>query len=303
MSRPERLAEVRGARDIAELWRALPAAVLRYPAPTSGVDLGQLSDSLRTRAWRDHCTSPGPYSCAEQGRDCAAAAGGCRADALFPMSLGGGARSWRMATLYFQWWPSLGALHLIALGDTACAELGWAARLLRERHGLNNPEHLPVNSFGDLEPRGANRWRLRIVTPWVVSKGTPSTAAPPEAAAVTRELWKSLVARAHKFTALCAREPIWQRLGGHLVHHLADRLLPIELAVEQVGLEVITDATARSVSNGQGFTEVSWIGEVTLRAGPALWPWLGLLAVCGGGENADKGKGRVELWPLPHLES
>ena len=37
---------------------------------------------------------------------------------------------------------------------------------------------------------------------------------------------------------------------------------------------------------------------MVLRVEPAVLPWLTLIALCGGGENADKGFGGVELLPL-----
>lgn len=290
--------EVRGARDLAALWRTLPVAVLRYPASTPP-HLTDLSDTLRARAWREHCADGTPASCVELRRDCLQAnQGRCRADALFPMRLGGGAQKWRMATLFVQWWPSMAMLHLIALGETACAEIDWAARCLRESHGLDAPEPLGLSCLGDLELRGATRWRLRFVTPWVVSKEASTKVRGPDADTVAHELGKSMKARAHKITALCTRETIWQRLGGHLVHHVADALLPTTLDVEDAHIQTPQPAPEASVSNRNTYQELAWGGEVTLRVGEALLPWLSLLAVCGGGENADKGKGRVELLPL-----
>ena len=296
------MTEPRGARDLAELWRALPAGVLSYPLAALP-DLAALSDTLRARAWRERCAAPAARSCAEQGQDCPlAGTGACRADGLFPMHLGGGAPQWRMATLFLQWWPSHGRLFLIALGEAATAELGWAARCLRERHGLEAAERLPVTRFAELEVRGWRRLRLNFVTPWVVSKGERAADAAPDAATVARELSKAMRARAHKFTALCARDAVWQRLGGHLAHHVADRLLPDALTVERVELCLSPPAPARSRANGQRFEEVGWLGAVTLAVDEAALPWLSLLAVCGGGENADKGRGRVELAPLPAHE-
>jgi hypothetical protein len=293
--------EVRGARDLADLWRGLPAAGLRYALPPTAPppDLADLSDWLRARAWRDHCADPGPASCADRGGDCPRAnQGDCRADALFPMRLGGGALTWRMATLFLQGWPSTGTLHLIALGETARGELGWAARRLSQWPALGTPQPLPVACFGDLELRAAQRFRLRFVTPWVVAKGEQGQDQVPDAAAVTRELCKSLRSRAHKFTALCTRDSLWQRLGGHLVHHVADALLPGALAVEAVAVQPALLPLARSRTNKRVFYEAAWQGEIRLSIAPVLLPWLTLLALCGGGENADKGKGRVELLPL-----
>lgn len=297
--------EVRGARDLAQLWRGLPAAALRYTWPTSlsPAALADLSDWLRGRAWRDHCAAPEPASCIDQRHDCSRAdQGGCRADALFPMRIGGGARTWRMATLFVQGWPSTKTLHLIALGATACGELGWAARRLSQWPELGTPVPLPVRCFGDLELRQASRYRLRLVTPWVVGKGdrdlVMGLGKTPDTEMVTRELTKSLRSRAHKFTALCSNDNLWQRLGGHLVHHVADALLPAALRVEEVHLQHATLAPAHSRSNGHDYPELAWLGEVRISVTEFLLPWLTLLAVCGGGENADKGRGRIELLPV-----
>ncbi len=299
MTAPERPTEVRGAPDLAELWRVLPVAVLRYPAgrlPPS-MDLASLSDTLRARAWREHCAAA-PDCCVELERNCLHVDQGCcRADILFPMQLGGGAQKWRMATLFVRWWPSVEALHLIALGETACAELGWAARCLHERLGFNSPESLAVSRFGDLELRRSVRWHLTFVTPWVVDKNMHRETPVPDAKTVAHELGKSIRARAHKLTALCTHDPVWQRLGGHLAHHIADTLLPEGISVERVRIEakVISAALQRWRSPVDVH---AWTGELTLAVSEPLLPWLSLLAICGGGENADKGFGCVELTPL-----
>ncbi len=153
MHRPERPPEVRGARDLVALWRALPAAGMRYPAAAlpPGLGLSALTGILRARAWRDHCASASPASCAETGRTCAQAnSGRCRADALFPFRIGGGTPKWRMATLTVQWRPVLGQLRLIALGETACGALDWAVRCLREHHGLKGRGRITPGSYADI---------------------------------------------------------------------------------------------------------------------------------------------------------
>ncbi|MBF0160059.1 MAG: hypothetical protein HQL58_11115 [Magnetococcales bacterium] len=53
-----------------------------------------------------------------------------------------------------------------------------------------------------------------------------------------------------------------------------------------------------SQGNVSDFTALTWNGYVSLRVNEALLPWLSLLALCGGGENADKGFGGIELIPL-----
>lgn len=290
--------EVRGARDLGMLWHNLPAAALRYPL-SAQPDLGSLSDALRARAWREHCAEAKPKSCAERGENCPKADQGiCHADLLFPMRLGGGVQKWRMATLFLQWWPSMGVLHLIALGQTAVDSLPWAAAFLHQQHGLTEPAALPVFSFGDLELHGAHHWRLRFITPWVVGKQKSSEQQSPNQATVKHELGKAMLARAYKLTALCAEQAIWQRLGGHLVHHIAEDLLDKALRVDEVRVRYTADMPGFSVSNDNAYIEQTWDGEITLFADEVLLPWLTLLAICGGGENVDKGKGRVELLPL-----
>lgn len=300
MTRPERPPEVRGARDLVALWQALPAAALRYPATVlpPGLGLNALSDTLRARAWRDHCASAALASCAEAGRSCGLAnSGRCRADALFPFRIGGGTPAWRMATLAVQWRPALGELRLIALGEIACGVLGWAARCLRDRHRLAEAEHLPVSTLADLEIRGGERWRLTFVTPWLVSKNPREAMTAPDTAMVAHELHKAMRIRAHKLTALCVREETWQRLGAHLAHHVADALLLRGLTVEHADVEVLSLPMA-SRGNNARFELVTWNGHVTLRVDEDVLPWLSLIATCGGGENADKGFGGIELSPL-----
>jgi len=290
--------EIRGARDLAALWSSLPAAALAYPASAWPADAGlaALSDTLRAQAWRDHCVSATPASCADEGRHCARP-NGCLADALFPMAVGGGAPSWRMATLFVQWRPALEELRLITLGAPACGALGWAARCLRERHGLDGASPLEVATLGDLTLPRASRWTLTLVTPWLVGKGAQNAAVVPDATSVAHVLCKAMRMRAHKLTALCFDDERVQRLGGHLVHHVADTLLPGAIEVEQVHIEPAV-MTLASRGNGAEFSALTWGGHLVLRVAPAVLPWLTLIVICGGGENADKGFGAVELTPL-----
>jgi hypothetical protein len=278
----------------------LPAAALRYPAAAlpPGLGLNALSDTLRARAWRDHCASAEPTSCVETARSCGLAnSGRCRADVLFPFRIGGGSPAWRMATLAVQWRPALGELRLIALGETACGAIGWAARCLRERHRLAEAEPLPVSTLADLEVRGSEHWRLTFVTPWLVRKNPREAISAPDAATVAHELRKAMRIRAHKLTALCAHEEAWQRIGAHLAHHVADALLPKGLTVEQAVVEA-TPLPLASRGNSASFESVTWSGYATLRVDEDVLPWLSLIATCGGGENADKGFGGIDLSPL-----
>ena len=297
MARTERPHEVRGARDLATLWWGLPVAVIAYPKSAWSVEdgLATLSDTLRGRSWREHCVSRTLESCAEQGKDCIHP-GNCHGDALFPMKIGGGAPSWRMATLFVQWRPMLAQWHLIALGAKACDSLGWASRCLRERHGLEGGVRLPVSTLADLQLAGGQCWELRFVTPWIVGKGGQADAVT-NCEGVTHELRKALRTRAHKISALCLGEEFIQRITGHLVHHVASTLLHQGLVVESAELESAPLALA-SRGNGSRFVALTWTGRVKLRVEPAVLPWLSLLALCGGGENADKGFGAVELIPV-----
>ena len=296
--RAEHRREIRGARDLTALWQALPAAVLAYPASAWPPDQGlaTLSNTLRARAWREHCESATMQSCAERGQNCERP-GHCRADALFPVNLGGGAPSWRQATLFVQWRPALNEWHLIALGTLACASLGWAGRCLREQHGLDGAVPQPVSTLADLELAGAMRWQLTFVTPWLVDKGQPEPAAPPDTETVAHELRKAMRLRAHKLTALCFEDTRAQRLASHLAHHVAELLLADGLQVEQA--QVASDfLELASRGNRSSFVALTWSGRAIVRVEPGVLPWLSLIALTGGGENADKGFGSIELTSL-----
>lgn len=291
--------EIRGARDLVELWRDLPLGMLAYPRASGPPDLGLavLSDTLRARAWREHCTAAEVQSCAERGQNCRHPQH-CRADALFPVALGGGAPSWRMASLFIHDRPRLEQQHLIALGATACDALGWAARVLRDHHGLCQTQPLPVTRLAEVELSGARHWQLNLVTPWLVSKGRAADDhQPPEVKTLAHELRKAMRLRAHKLTALCLHDPRAQRLAAHLAHHVAEALLPQAVQVEQAEIHPEPLALA-SRGNGARFTATTWTGWARLRVEPDAWPWLTLIALCGGGENADKGFGGIEVQPL-----
>jgi hypothetical protein len=298
MARIKPRPQVRGARDLAARWNELPVAVMVFSdrALSSGLGLDVLSNTLRARAWRDHCVSATSLSCADAGHSCSHP-GRCRADMLFPMQVGGGAPSWRMATLFVHWRPSKRQLWLIALGEPACDALGWAIRVLERRHGLAGGEKLAVSRFGDLELTGGARWELTFVTPWLVGKNRLESNAPLELSMVAHELRKALRIRAYKLTALCMSETHAQRLTAHLAHHVSEALLPEGLTVEWAELEPHPLELA-SRSNHASFVAHTWNGRAILQVAPEVLPWLSLIALCGGGENADKGFGSVELTSL-----
>lgn len=258
--------------------------------------LATLSDTLRGYAWRDHCAAPSPISCVDDAHNCCQP-GHCRADALFPVNIGGGAPSWRMATLFVQWYPTPAQLQLIALGTPACKSIGWATRILSERHQLHGATPLAVATLADVELVNATGWQLTFVTPWLVSKSLAQDAAPPTTITIAHELRKAIRLRAHKITALCCDNEQTQRLAVHLAHHVADALLLEGLCVEQAAVEPVP-LMLGSRGNGASFTALTWSGTAVVRVKPEVLPWLSLLAICGGGENADKGFGGVELTPL-----
>lgn len=292
------MSDTRGARDLADLWRALPAAVLVYPAAAWRLERGLnvLSDTLRAHAWRDHCAAFELDSCADRGCGCVHP-GRCVADGLFPMKIGGGTPSWRMATLFVHWLPTQSQLRLLALGEVGCRALGWAARCLQREQGLTNATPLAAATLADFALPVAERWQLTFVTPWLVSKGTAATNTPPDAAAIAYELNKALRLRAYKLTALCLMAQPTQRLVAHLTHYVADALLPTGLGVEEADV-VATPLALASQGNRARFVAMTWSGQVILQVSPMVLPWLNILALCGGGENADKGFGGIELTPL-----
>jgi hypothetical protein len=143
----------------------------------------------------------------------------------------------------------------------------------------------------------ATGWQLTFVTPWLVSKSLAQDAAPPTTITIAHELRKAIRLRAHKITALCCDNEQTQRLAVHLAHHVADALLLEGLCVEQAAVEPVP-LMLGSRGNGASFTALTWSGTAVVRVKPEVLPWLSLLAICGGGENADKGFGGVELTPL-----
>lgn len=292
---------VRGADDLAALWRALPAAVIEFSnnSWSEHTGLADLCNELRSRCWREYCVRGHP-SCADRNLSCQQKNGGyCAADSLFPVSIGGGAQSWRMATLFLHWRPSLQVLQLVALGEAACTRIAWAAQLLQNRFRLPSASQTGVSRLADLELPDAVRWRMVFVTPWVIEKHpTGKSEKKPTVEFVTRKLTESLRQRAHKLTVLCTHDPVWQRLGGHLAHLVADHLLPAGLVVEHVAQVHPVSFERKSTGNGDNYHAQAWEGELVLQANRHLLPWLTLLAVCGGGENADKGFGSIELTPL-----
>lgn len=296
--------EVRGARDLVALWSELPAATLIHPLQhlPAGLGLLEIGNGLRASAWRERCAAGRAEPCVVRKAACLHAnTGGCRADVLVPVHPGGGAPQWRMATLTVQWRPVAAELRLLAVGRVACEELTWAAHALAARHGLASAKETSVRCLGDLIPREGRAWRLSLGTPWLVSKlaeapGKPSCALP-AAEDVARKLRESLSARAHKLTALCAGDPLWQRIGGHLARYASEAVLARGLAVRRTRLEVVRIDGTR-IGRGKPYDGLAWAGEVELEVDEPALPWLALLDTFGVGENTDKGFGQVELFPL-----
>lgn len=215
------------------------------------------------------------------------------------MHLGGGAPQWRMATLFVQWLPRAAQLRVVALGEAARAELPWTARCLAAQHALPTPQFSDVRTFGDMlvsASGSSGNWGIAFVTPWIVAKQARGKPVDPDEGALRWELCKAISSRAQKFTALCADEPMWQRLGGHIARYVAEALLPAAIRVEGMHIKSLVLPLA-SKGNRGSFNAYAWMGDATLRVTESLLPWISLLAICGGGENADKGFGAVELMP------
>jgi hypothetical protein len=303
MTEPE--TRVRGARDIAELWREVPVGVLRYPmrALPDGLLTTAIGDELRARAWRERCAAARGAACADVRTPCAQAGrGSCRADILYPAYPGGGAPSHRMATLFVHWRPRARALWLSALGEVARDELRWAGARLAAAFELPNPEWLPVDRFSDLELAGHRRWRIEITSPWMIGKATRAKRQrerdrAPSRDDVDRELRKSIVARAHKLTALALRGPHAQRIGAHLAHYAGEALLGCALATLEVHIKTLRLPAQRLGSNKE-YEALAWTGTMVVDVAPSALAWLTLLGLCGGGDNPDKGFGSVEITPM-----
>lgn len=296
--------EVRGARDLVALWSELPAATLIHPLQQlpAGLGLLEIGNGLRASAWRERCAAGRAESCVDRLVPCMHAnTGGCRADVLVPVHPGGGAPQWRMATLTVQWRPAAEELRLLAVGRVACEELTWAAHVLAARHGLASAKETSVRRLGDLMPGEGRAWQLNLGTPWLVSKFAEApgrqSCSVPSAEDVARKLHESLCARAHKLTALCTGEPLWQRIGGHLARYASEAVLARGLAVRRTRL-VAVRIDGKRIGRGKPYDGLAWAGEVELEVDEPVLPWLALLDAFGVGENTDKGFGQVELLPL-----
>lgn len=295
--------EPRGYQDLMLLWEPLPLAALHFQL-SAPPDLIALSEALRGAVWRQHCASE-LFVCVERGEHCRfASQNNCRADRLIPCYLGGGAPSWRMATLYLHWQPDPQRLMVLGLGRNASADLEWTAQWLRDHYGLiTESMHWPVSRWADFRLPENKRWHLRFITPWLVQKHGPRVKHSPQNPTpnhLAAELIDSMKRRALKLTALCVQDAMMQRLAGHLAYHIANALLlPEHLRVESAALTARRLQEA-SKGNNNRFSGVSWHGEAVLQVNPLILPWLTLLMLCGGGQNADKGYGRLALLPLPN---
>jgi len=298
----------RGAADLVERWAALPAGVARWTLPELPPDLalGALSDTLRGLAWREHCRAAAlggrSPACADAGTACQGGPGQrCLADTLFPLGVGGGIPAWRMATMFVRWLPAARELRLLALGEAAVPALDWAQQVLQRKHGLQPPQSVRVLPLGELFLPVRRRWQLSFITPWVAGKAAvgaePTARAAADAQGLHHELFEAMVSRAHKLTALSCRDADAQRLGGHLAHYVGRALLPGAVRVLNADLHP-EDLPGSSRGNRQAFTYRAWVGSADLDVSQAALPWLSLLALCGGGANADKGFGAVEFTPV-----
>jgi hypothetical protein len=181
-----------------------------------------------------------------------------------------------------------------------------------ERHSLVEALHPFVGSrlhvyreacLSEFAPQGAGRYRMSLVTPWVLEKIAPHRQQHPVDDFATR-LCQSIERRMQKFTALAVQhvadsglEEI-KRLLGFAARHIAQRLLPDALRIESCTINVSAFGIP-SASTGRlvPHVVVDPGGFVTMNVGLQALPWLGLLSIAGGGESADKGFGGVSLSP------
>jgi hypothetical protein len=269
-----------------------------YPLPAAGraLFLSDVIDKLRGLAWREHCAraTAGEACCIEAGDNCRFMdKASCRADMLFPAALGGGAKPWRMATLFVHYLPKRGAVRLLALGPLAAESVRWADGCLREHFGLTGGVDGNACCLGDLQLPPAGEWTVHFVTPWRVNKHVRQTGTVPSKELIEEELRKALRIRAHKVSALSAGDMALQRFASHLAHHLA-AAAGSSLRVETADI-LQQELPQTSRGNGKEFDVTAWTGMATVTSPHDLSPWLTLLHLCGGGENPDKGFGGVEV--------
>lgn len=294
--------EVRGARDLVALWDLLPVAEAIFPLEALPPATGTLSISnrLRADAWREHCARAGGEPCIERSQPCQRAQS-CVADQLFPVHPGGGAPQWRMSTLFARWRPRARALRILAVGRTAVRALDWASAIVQERLRTGPPQAGAARWFGDLVPARPGRWRLEMVTPWLVGKSREHevTAAEraPDPEAVAALLSETLTVRALKISALCSTDAVRQRLYGHLSRYVSQAVLERHVVLRRAEL-VATTIPAEALGDGKPYAGHAWAGWIELGVDEAALPWIALASAFGLGENADKGFGQAELVPV-----
>lgn len=286
------------------MWRALPAAMLRFDLRDVPTKLGALGagNRLRDAVWRERCASSSGRACADTGKGVCQSVGlhACRADTLIPVRVNGGGAKWKMASLHLLWRPLQGEARLLALGKVACEELNFAATVLRERCRFSLPEALPVATFADLVPSAGRYWRMNLVTPWVVDKPQQGKVASipvtPDRATVEATFQTALTERAKKFSTLCANSVESGKLAAGLARYVTPDVVQKLIKLRRVEL-TLGKLDAAQLGNDKDYDSLHWEGTLDIEVEPEALPWVGLIAACGIGKNPDKGFGQTE-WSL-----
>lgn len=285
---------------LADLWCDLPAAVWYFDdaAPEVTADPMVVADTLRKRAWRERCVRVSERPCIEQHLPCLHAdQGRCMADVLVPMYEGGGAATWRTATLRVVCEPSKGQWGVLALGSVAVRELGWAVRTLHQQHRLSGNADGGVTRLGDLLPATGGELRMLLATPWVRRREGPASGGSrlDPAGLLQGEVVRNVLDRARRLTTLCSADPRWQLLGAEFARSADPAWLGQQVQVLGDELRPCTLPAVTSRGNGGSFSFNAWEGHLDLHVSPTGHRWLALLKVLGIGQASDKGYGVVEI--------
>lgn len=297
---------VLGCAGLLALCNRLPIHRLSWRMDTSHwASIMEKEGQLRHRLWRSHCAasaSAGTAKCRDVGLACKIP-GSCLADRWLPLPASSRNASWRMANLFVRAYPDSGELALWVIGELSDTE---RASLVLDMHPWvgerqNDYRHASLSNFS---PKIAGRYRMKLITPWVLEKIAPHRQ-PRTVDNFALRLRESLERRMQKFASLATRHAIGsgqediETLLGFTARYVAQHLLPGGLELEASSIE----PSAFGIPSGSNGRLVPHVvanagGTATLHISEQALPWMGLLVIAGGGESPDKGFGGIELSPV-----
>lgn len=307
----------KGAAELFRLWNAVPlrriAIELHDGEP---IDLQRLNDRLRNRSWRTLCAKKlgqGETPCADRTKDPVCQnPGQCAAPTLFPMKgvdLVTGEQHKPgpfLASLQLRWLPQRRELVAWLFGSTALQAEPIVLETLRESLGRKIASTRTEGTLASFFPPLAGVYEIDLVTDWILSRGKIEHAEPGDvASAFAMSVRDGLISRARKLTNTCISQlpgmescPLSARmLIGFAAEYVITHLLESneQWLITEQAFEPPRILHRRSERGGQQFPELAVRGRVSVKVGDVAAPLLGLLAVFGAGDSADKAYGSIEL--------